>query len=74
MHYLKWNSQEIKKDERALGVLDASKRKCSHNESLIITSAGEGSIWVCHSNGNIKNGYYITPSIYLGYGEKQDED
>lgn len=39
---------------------------------LIVQSQGEGCIWVCNINGNIKNGDYITSSIIAGYGMKQN--
>ena len=64
----------IKKDKRVFGVMGDNRRNNSRPERLIVNSLGEGGIWVCNSNGNIENGDYITPSDYLGYGEKQDDD
>jgi hypothetical protein len=63
-----------KKDKRVFGVYGSLNRNNSRPERLIINSVGEGGIWICNSNSNIKNGDYITSSDYLGYGEKQDDD
>lgn len=41
---------------------------------IIINSLGEGSMWVCNVNGDLYNGDYITSSIVIGYGMKQDDD
>jgi hypothetical protein len=41
---------------------------------LMVNSVGEGAVWVCNSNGNLENSDYITPSDYLGYGKKRDDD
>jgi len=63
-----------KKDKRVFGVIGASKRQTNRPERLIINSVGEGAIWICNSNGNIENGDFIQSSVYLGYGERQDDD
>ena len=39
-----------------------------------INSLGEGAIWVCDQNGNVKNGDYITTSDVFGYGMRQNDD
>jgi hypothetical protein len=41
--------------------------------NVTIQSHGEGAIWVCDANGPLKNGDYITSSIYIGYGKKQND-
>ena len=39
-----------------------------------VNSLGEGAIWVCDQNGNVKNGDYITTSDVFGYGMRQNDD
>jgi hypothetical protein len=38
---------------------------------VIIQSLGEGAIWVCNVNGNLKNGDFVTSSSIKGYGMRQ---
>ena len=45
-----------------------------NNNDYKINSLGEGGIWVSNITGEINNGDYITSSIILGYGCKQDDD
>ena len=63
-----------KKDKRILGVLGLNTRNNSSPERLIVNSIGEGAVWCINSSGNFENGDLITTSIYLGYGELQDDD
>ncbi len=63
-----------KKDKRVFGVLGDKGRTNNIPERMIVNSVGEGSIWVCNSNGNIENGDYIQSSDHVGNGEKQDDD
>ena len=50
------------------------KKSNINDDRIIINSLGEGAIWICNKNGNLKNGDYITSSSITGYGMKQDED
>ena len=38
---------------------------------VIVQSSGEGLIWICNYNGNLKNGDYITSSPIEGLGMRQ---
>lgn len=40
-------------------------------ERVIVQSSGEGGIWICNANGNIRNGDLITTSHIPGYGMRQ---
>ena len=47
-------------------------RKFATNDNRVhINSVGEGGMWVCNSNGSLKNGDYITSARVNGYGMKQ---
>ena len=43
-------------------------------KKVMINSVGEGAIWVCNINGSFENGDYITSSILLGFGMRQESD
>lgn len=52
-----------------------SLKKAGESDTrIIINSVGEGAIWVCNVNGNLKNGDYITTCEIPGYGMKQDDE
>lgn len=42
-----------------------------NNRKVIVNSHGEGGIWVCNINGNLRNGDLITSSGICGYGMLQ---
>ena len=48
--------------------------KENDSDRLIVNSVGEGSMWVCNINGDLKNGDYITSCEIPGYGMKQSDD
>jgi hypothetical protein len=44
------------------------------DDRLIVNGCGEGSIWICNINGNLKNGDYLCSSDIAGIAMKQDDD
>ena len=56
-----------------MSLLKTNKIENKSYESAI-NSIGEGAIWVSNYNGNLNNGDYITSSVILGIGMKQDDD
>jgi hypothetical protein len=50
----------------------STKRK--NTKKYMINSVGEGGIWICNINGNVKNGEYLTTSYIPGYGMRQEID
>ena len=64
-----------KEGDRIVGdVFQTQLEKKDGDKRLIINSLGEGAIWVCNENGNLKNGDYITTSSIKGIGMKQDSE
>jgi hypothetical protein len=57
-----------------LGTLEMFMKKRKDDIRVIVNSVGEGGIWVCDANGNLKNGDLITCSHVQGYGMKQEDD
>jgi hypothetical protein len=57
-----------------IGNIKFTKDKNEKDIKVIVNAAGEGGIWVCNVNGNIKNGDLISSSIIPGYGKKQDDN
>jgi hypothetical protein len=47
---------------------------CEDERKLIVHAHGEGGIWVCNINGNLRNGDLITSSGICGYGMRQNSD
>lgn len=56
-----------------IGNIQFGKNKNSSVKKVIINSHGEGGIWVCNANGNLKNGDLITSSHISGYGMRQGD-
>lgn len=67
---------EEKNDKRVykLGNLTFEKPKQVEDVKVIVNSVGEGGIWVCDANGNLKNGDLIVTSNIAGYGMRQNDD
>jgi hypothetical protein len=62
-----------KRRKFATGAFVSCVQKENGDDRILINALGEGAVWVCETNGNFKNGDYITTSTLDGYGEKQDE-
>ena len=60
--------------EHHLGFIKFKSKKRIKNKKYMINSVGEGGVWVCNINGNLKNGDYITTSKIGGYGMKQGDN
>lgn len=57
-----------------LGNIHFETNKPNSDIKVIVNSVGEGGIWVCDRNGNLKNGDLITTSDIDGYGMRQDNN
>ena len=57
-----------------IGNLKFSQQKEENDIKVIVNGAGEGGIWICNLNGNLKNGDLITTSSIPGYGILQDDN
>lgn len=57
-----------------IGNIQFGKNKNSSGKKVIINSHGEGGIWVCNANGNLKNGDLITSSHINGYAMRQGSE
>jgi hypothetical protein len=51
-----------------------TRKKRQENRKVIVNAVGEGGIWVCNKNGDIKNGDLITTCEIEGLGMKQNDD
>lgn len=57
-----------------IGTLKFKTKYNKKSTKMIVNSVGEGCIWVCDQNGDIKNGDLIVTSDVPGMGMRQDDD
>ena len=65
--------EELNRNYQA-GVFASFYDKLEYDNRIYVNSIGEGSIWVCDMNGELKNGDYICAAGFSGYGMKQDSE
>ena len=64
----------LRQDSRVYGIISHLINYSPGNHTLLVNALGEGAMWVCNINGNIKNGDYICSSTAPGYGMLQKDD
>ena len=57
-----------------VGAMKLLMQKTHRCRKVIVNSVGEGGVWICDTNGPLKNGDLITTSSVAGYGMRQDEE
>ena len=66
--------EDTGKRRHSVGAFVSLYAKDDGIERIFVNSGGEGALWTCSANGNLKNGDFVTSSEVPGYGMRQDDD